>query len=491
MDKRSVGRVTAAVRRLASDAGGVVAIWMALMITALAGIAALGVDVGYAYLMRARLANALDAAGLAMGAAPMNTPTATLQQIGETYLDVNFRQPAGLPATLVATYNADLSTIDLRAATTVPTTLARTVGTNAFEIVVTSQVKRQTKGLELSLVLDNTGSMWSNSNIAAVRDSARILTEILFGASAQHPYLKIGLVPYSVAVNVAPIAAQVVPAQTHPLDTANANTANWKGCVIERQPPHDTDDTTTAVGGSWRQYWWPPAVDNNWSPAEYDRRGRLTQAAIIDTDTARLGNGVHSPNIGCPTPILPLTNDRQTVLNAIAGMTAWNRGGTISSAGMAWGLRMLSPEPPLSEGVAWSDPDWKKAVILMTDGDNLLYNLTGTDGRNSPDSSTGSDWSAYERVNSSFAQSVFGTTNLNTVKTRLNGKLTSVCNAMKAKGILVYTIVFTSGISEDTKNIYRSCASQPAKYFYAPSQQDLRTSFTVIANELSNLRISR
>lgn len=480
-------------RRLRSDDRGAVAIWVALTTTMLLGLVAAAVDVGLAYYARTRLGSALDAAGLAMGAAPPGTSEAELRRIGQLYLNENYGNDAvsGQAVPLQASFSQDLNTISLAAATQVPTNLARALGIAAIPVEVSGEVKRLSKALELVMVLDNTGSMWSNNNIQAVRSAATEMISILFGSNTVHANLKVGLVPYSVAVNVSPVAAEVVGTATYPLDAVNRDTENWKGCVIERAPPHDTQDSSTISGGKWSQYWWPTSVDNNWKATVRDKSGKITQSPDVNNDNSKLSNGVHGPNIGCPTPIVPLTNVKQTLQDAIAAMTAWNRGGTISSVGMAWGLRMLSPEPPLTQGVAWDDPDWQKAVVLMTDGDNLLYNLTSSAGVNQPDATTASDWSAYGRIDSAFAQSVFQTKNLNTVKDALNSKLSAVCQDMKAKKIAVYTIIFTSGISDPTKQIYRDCASDPSKYFYAPSQNDLVTAFTTIGNELSNLRISR
>jgi Flp pilus assembly protein TadG len=472
-----------------------VVIWVAAVMTMLMGGMALAIDVGLAFYARNRLGSALDAAGLAMGAAPSGTATTELERVGQLYLNQNFGNDAvtGQPVALKATFSPDLNTISVSATTSVPTNFARLFGFQSMAVSAGGEIKRRARSLELAMVLDNTGSMWSNNNIQAVRDSATNMISILFGDNAVHPNLKIGIVPYSVAVNVAPVANSVVAALPHPLDTANFNTEDWKGCVIERPPPYDTQDATTAVGGYWTQYWWPSAsgADNKWKPAVRDSKGKITQAADIDNDTKRLDNGVHGPNIGCPTPIIPLTNVKQTLTDAIGAMTAWNRGGTMSNVGMAWGLRLLSPEPPLTEGVAWSNQDWQKAVVLMTDGDNLLFKLGGPAGVNEPEPLVSSDWSAYGRIDSAFAQSVFHTKDLAVAKDILNSKLTSVCQDMKSKNIIIYTVVFTSGITAQTRQIYQDCATKPSNYFYAPSQSDLRAAFTTIGNELNNLRISK
>ena len=99
-----------------------------------------------------------------------------------------------------------------------------------------------------------------------------------------------------------------------------------------------------------------------------------------------------------------------------------------------------------------------------------------------------SDYSGYGRLDQYGA---VGTTSTTTAKSIINSRLAAVCQDMKDKGITVYTITFTSGINQSTKDIYKSCASSPSKWFDSPSQADLRASFRAIAIELSQLRISQ
>ena len=154
---------------------------------------------------------------------------------------------------------------------------------------------------------------------------------------------------------------------------------------------------------------------------------------------------------------------------------------------MAWGLRVLSPEAPFTEGLAWNTPKWTKAAILMTDGDNQFYKLTSKTSPNNVNSAVNSDYTGYGRLDE---LGIMGTTSTSVAKTIINSRLSQVCQAMKDKGITVYTITFTSGLNQSTKDIYKACASSASKYFDSPSQADLQASFRAIATELSQLRIS-
>lgn len=458
------------LRRLMHDRRGNVAIIFALALIPLSLSVGLAVDTARAYAVKSKLSQALDAAALAVGS---STGTAAeLQQIGQKFFDANFKD-SGLDAAGSFSVSVTGDVVSATGSAQVQTTLMQVIGIDTIAVSESAQVIRSIKGLELALVLDNTGSMTTSDNIGALRDAAQELVDILFGDHADHPTLRVAVVPYSASVNPGPVAPTLINGNDA---YAPTNLLGWKGCVIERvdRAMEDSPASTAA----WLRYQWLPAIDNY-----YD----ATKASTVRADPSQ-GNGGTGPNLGCPTPITPLTGVKATVDSAIQALRAWSRGGTMGDIGMAWGLRVLSPEPPFTEGLAWNTPKWSKAVILMTDGDNQFYKLTGTTGPNKVNSAVNSDYSGYGRLDQYGA---LGTTNTNTAKTVINSRLTQVCQAMKDKGITVYTITFTSGINQATKDIYKACASSTAKWFDSPSQADLRASFRAIATELSQLRVSQ
>lgn len=157
---------------------------------------------------------------------------------------------------------------------------------------------------------------------------------------------------------------------------------------------------------------------------------------------------------------MPLSSDQDALIAHIDNM--YPDGNTLGNIGMTWGYRLLSPEPPFEEGSPWGDENWRKAVIMMTDGDNTR------DGTYSP------YW--------------FTSKNDMTV-TQFNQRFEETCEAMKEQGIIIYTVTFASGISDTTKGYYERCASSPDQYYDAPSQEELVEVFETISRELSNLHI--
>jgi hypothetical protein len=65
-----------------------------------------------------------------------------------------------------------------------------------------------------------------------------------------------------------------------------------------------------------------------------------------------------------------------------------------------------------------------------------------------------------------------------------------MCEAMKAEGIIIYTLTFGGTPDAGTQTLYRECATEEDMYFHAPSSSTLLQAFVQIADELSPLRIA-
>src|SRR3546814_14292664 len=98
-----------------------------------------------------------------------------------------------------------LTTITVSGEANVGTSFMRVIVIDEIDVASAIEVTQETEGLELVLVLDVTGSM-EGSKIAALRQASRDLIEILFGDDSEKEFLKVGIVPYSAAVNVGAIA---------------------------------------------------------------------------------------------------------------------------------------------------------------------------------------------------------------------------------------------------------------------------------------------
>src|SRR5690606_23598104 len=101
---------------------------------------------------------------------------------------------------------------------------------------------------------------------------------------------------------------------------------------------------------------------------------------------------------------------------------------TYGNVGMVWGYHVITPTEPFTEGVALDDEEWSRTIIMMTDGDNYVYD----------------PYSAYGA-------------NPGLTARDLDEKFEDVCENIKEDGITIYTVTFQSGINNTTKDYYRAC----------------------------------
>lgn len=439
------------------DRRGGMAVVLALSFVPILFMVGLAIDLARAYLAHARLGHALDAAGLAVGAAS-NITDDEKQALFQKFFAANYPPSAyGTPHSLALTL--DPKFIAVSGSADVPTAFMRVAGIETITVRASAEIIRETRGLELVMALDNTGSM-AGTKLTTLKAAATDLVNILFGDAVTPPEtLAVGIVPFAGTVNIGPGNAAFTIPPTHASfsSTQWGTGGSWWGCVLERPAPYDTTDDNIIIGGKWEQFYWPDHSSyNNWKlwGGGYD---------IDNTPPSNRG-----PNKQCPRAITPLTNNKATLLSAINAM--WASGNTHINVGAAWAWRAISPEGPFDEGHSYGDVDWNKAVVIMTDGDNTMSNSVFT---------------AYKYL----GDTVLGTTSQSTAEHRLDARLLSVCDGMKNLGIIVYTIAFEVN-NIVTENLLRSCASDGGKYFSA-NGTDLRTVFRTIGGELSNLRLSK
>lgn len=491
--------------RFARDRRGAVALLFGIVLVPM--ILGIGLAVDYSRGVRARqhLAQALDAAALAVGSwAGLNN--AQIVEKAQTYFDANSASTAiGTPGPLNVSINEN--TITLSATSTIPTLFMQLGGYSEMTVGALTEVTLNEKKIELVMVLDNTGSMGWSGKLDALKNAANVLVETLMIADQNAEVdedVMIGLVPFAAAVNIgadklnsgwvdtdaqSSIASEDFSPGVNVLDLYDAiQNRSWNGCVRARPAPHDTQDTPPTGGDTiWVPYFAPDepdfsgyanryASDAGYSGSydNYDARQRYTgKYANLTIPTPSPG----TPHFNCRTsPVTPLTPQRGTVEAAINEMVA--SGNTVIPAGLAWGWRLISPGVPFTEGAPYEDEDTIKAIVLLTDGRNDVGGGLPTHNR--------SQYSAY-----GFAQSGhLGATNGSEAEDVLDAKTTTLCTNIKAEGILLYTITFQVP-STSIQNLMRNCAGNPDMYYDSPSNEDLDSIFQDIAKGLADLRISK
>ncbi len=183
------------------------------------------------------------------------------------------------------------------------------------------------------------------------------------------------------------------------------------------------------------------------------------------TDLTPSGGGYFYPSpAGCPNgTMMPLTDDKAGLISHVK--TFFPGRSTAGHIGLQWGWNMIAEDyasfwggaaaPDAYSKTQGSKPTLVKAVIWMTDGQN-----------NTQWHGAGSDTQAKK-----------------------------LCDAMKAKGVLVFTIGFglgNSGLELTAKNLLKSCATPGAQYFAdVQSSSDLDVALQSFASTLGKLRVSQ
>jgi hypothetical protein len=261
----------------------------------------------------------------------------------------------------------------------------------------------------------------------------------------------------------------------------------WKGCVEARAGGHDVDDTPPGDDPAtrWTPYLSPDGADDGRGPGyarsnsyllDQTNGSALERLRSVDkyfrpVIRARFSDDV-GPNQSCRGPIVELTSDRDRMRAAIEAMEPG--GFTHIPQGLVWGWRVLSPEEPFSQGAAYDDATTQKALVLLSDGANTF-----------PATYTSYGYRADGRLASSESSGV----------RRLNEKVTTICEKVKAKGIRLYMILFQEN-DRETQRIFENCASVNERtsdpyYYYAPDGEALKRAFEDIGEDMTTLRISR
>jgi Flp pilus assembly protein TadG len=324
------------IKKFKKNISGNVAIMFALSLVPLLAGVGVAVDMINFNRVQTVLQAAADAAALAGGSSKNLSKKKALDDIVASFIDSNHANDMLASAPSV-TNSVDPTTGAFKVTIEgqIKTSFMGIVGIPQMKAFASSAVSLGIQGMEVALVLDNTGSM-AGTKLASLKTAAKSLIQILTDAKADYTDLKFALVPFSKYVNVdtSNSSASWVEATTLP--------ASWNGCVGSRNAP--LDEQVGATGGNF------PAIDG----------------------------GV------CPTSIMPLTTNVAAINSEIDGMVA--TGNTYIAGGLLWGWNVLDANAPFTEGrdaAELAAVRGRKVIVLMTDGTNtaspLYPNHDGSD----------------------------------------------------------------------------------------------------------------
>jgi hypothetical protein len=207
---------------------------------------------------------------------------------------------------------------------------------------------------------------------------------------------------------------------------------------------------------------------------------RIGAQAYTDAapSTAYVGDVYPAEDNPCPSStILPLTPDKTTLKNKIDALSI--DGSTAGQIGISWGWYMISPNfgylwPSASAPAEYGTQELIKIAVIMTDGE---FNTSYCNGVISKDAGSGSG-SSSDHIN---CNATNGSSASQALKT---------CQAMKDKGIIVFTVGFDLD-SQSAKDLMKQCATSEAYAYIASNGTALKEAFRSIAINISRLRISK
>ncbi|MCB9943506.1 MAG: hypothetical protein H6851_07790 [Geminicoccaceae bacterium] len=514
--------------RIVNDRRGVVAVLVAIVLPIIIGFMGLGFDAVRGMLVQQRIQQSVDAASLA-GASSLATEDerrTLAENVFASNYGTGFLAP---PVEPVITFSND-GEITVTGSATFDTYFMRLFKTNSLEINASSRSRRALLDIEVALVVDISGSMYANAGngmtrIEALRAAAADLVDIMEQNKPSGTRLRFAIVPYNVVVNIGTANTAYVTGTNHALFAGT----NWVGCVQERAVPDHISDRydslATDSSGRWHAYIWPPEPNTPAGSCNNPGQGGNGSYETVDPEQAKPAFTVSTqgPNLNCPRqPIKPLTDNLTTVRQSIRYLYAAYNKGTVIAPGVSWGLRVLSPSAPFTEGAAYS-PGTRKIMIVLTDGEQIndgkapncpTAQNSGTPYQFDPASfgMSGSRlqtngpadiWTAYGYLEDS--QPFSGLTSSTGVS--YTGKsaveqfdllLIDACKAVKDAGaavdgaIEVFTVTFgnDAGPSTSVSNAMRACATDDDHYQHAPNTNKLRDAFGDIAKQISKVRLS-
>ena len=201
---------------------------------------------------------------------------------------------------------------------------------------------------------------------------------------------------------------------------------------------------------------WVINAHSSWSGCVMDRTQNYD---IQNTQPSGASNfPATNPDTCTGSSVTPLSYDWSNLTTQISNMVA--NGSTNQAIGLAHGWQMLTPGSPYATPTVPSNTS--RFIILLSDGLNTQDRWWG-DG------------------------STENSTDDGNIDTREN----STCTAAKHDGVTVYSLYVNINNSDGDSAPLSNCASDSSKYFVISSASQIATDFAFIAQQITNLRVSK
>ncbi|WP_074256037.1 TadE/TadG family type IV pilus assembly protein [Vannielia litorea] len=452
------------LKRFADESEGSFVVFSLFLLVCMMLAVGIAVDVMRFELTRTKLQNTLDRAVLA--AADMD------QTLEPEAVVADYFEKAGL-----GNFNIDISVdeglnfrnVSASTEAEIRTLLMSLVGINNFTAPASSTAEERVSNVEISMVLDISGSMGSNDKIENLRVAAREFIDSVVVDDAEGQ-ISLSLVPYTAQVNAGPNIF-------NQLNKSSNGRHNYSHCIDFDSSDFNT--TTISMTKSYQQM-----QHFEWSSEDY--------------------RPIRNP--GCPMQdyerIVPLSKNTTELKNTINNYRA--RANTAIHLGMKWGTALLDPSMRNivntleASGVVddefrgrpadYDDEETLKVVVLMTDGENVdTYRIQDWAYNSSSEYQHWDNYSLwyylYRYVNSRNRGQYYYR---KYSSEQADSMLDNICTAAKTAGITVFTIGFE--VTNYSAGVMQNCASSPS-HFFRVEGTEISEAFSAIARQINQLRL--
>ncbi len=457
-------------RSFGKDEDGMVTMFACLMIFCMLMISGIGYDMMRHEMERTRIQAVADRAVLA--AADLDQ-TLTPQAVVQDYFDKSGM--GDFVSNVEVNQGLNFRSVKVNAETTMNTAFMDYLGVETLRVPAVSAAEEKVNKVEISLVLDISGSMKNNGKMDNLKAAASTFVDTVLDPANEN-LISVSMIPYSEHVNAGPLIYNQLNMQGR---------HNYSHCV-----EFPDDEFGSVVLDTARTY--QQMQHFQWNTFSNEAPG--VRNTRYDTVCPR----------NAYERIVPTSQDPDQLKSQIELFKP--RAGTSIFLGMKWGAAMLDPSfRPLnntmaSQGfvdanfatrpAAYSDEETMKTIILMTDGQNdrswriqnRYYNSNSEVvhwARNNL-----SQW-LWWNVNSAYHGNFYYQ---KYTAAQGDGLLDSICDAAKEKNIIIWSIGFE--VTDHGANVMRQCASSPS-HFFRVEGVEIEEAFTSIARQINKLRLTQ
>lgn len=469
---------TTAYRRFVKNDDGVMTIFACFMILIMILVGGIGVDLMRNEMERTRLQAVSDRAVLA--AADLDQPLDPEAVVRDYFTKSGMGEYV---SNVYVTEGLNFRTVEVDATTTMNTQFMGSMGVETLTIPANSKAEEKVNKVEISMVLDISGSMRSNNKMDNLQDAAGVFVDTVLKPE-NRDLISISVVPYTAQVNAGEdIFDQLNISRRHP----------YSFCVDFEQADFDDPGLSLTHQYDHMQHF---EAGYNWNGYDYRRIGSYGGPNANGRDNIS--------NPGCPKrdfeEIAAFSQDAAVLKARINQFQP--RANTAIHLGMKWGVAMLDPSfRPITQNLAvdpvfavrpaeYSDTETLKTIILMTDGENVpTVRIASNVYANPGHAGHWSDYPLYYWLNRNVrSRDHWRWRYTKYTPAQADNMLHNICEAAKDERIVIWSIGFE--VSDHGANVMKDCASSPS-HFFRVDGIEITEAFEAIARQINQLRLTQ